>query len=289
MDNTIIRDALTQIVRQFGTSIFLDRDRLTAVFSDFAPKANREKVLLKHIASAGLLAPLHAAANADDAEKQRVCDVLCDKIEGELFIGRDTAEQFVSDIAAALGWNWQGSKPNVQSAPKVTAKPTPVPTAQPKPVLTPAPVPVLNATPASDFNYRINGNEVTITKYKGKGETVIIPAEIEGKSVTAIGEKVFRECKSITSITIPGRVVSIGYDAFRGCTGLTSITIPDGVTNIGINAFRSCTGLTSITIPDSVTKISVNALYRCTVTVHAPNPPEYYGYIPDDGVTWVVE
>ena len=74
----------------------------------------------------------------------------------------------------------------------------------------------------------------------------------------------FSDCRSLTSITIPGSVTSIGGGAFYGCTGLTSITIPDGVTSIGDYAFYECTGLTSITIPDSVTSIGCSAFYGCT-------------------------
>ena len=55
--------------------------------------------------------------------------------------------------------------------------------------------------------------------------------------VLEISESVFRDCTSLTSITIPNTVTSIGYDAFFGCTSLTSITIPNSVTSIGEWAF----------------------------------------------------
>ena len=83
-------------------------------------------------------------------------------------------------------------------------------------------------------------------------------------SVTSIGEDVFWECSSLTSITIPDSVTSIGDRAFKGCHNLTSITIPDSVTSIGKEAFLFCTSLTSITIPDSVTSIGVDAFWQCT-------------------------
>ena len=66
---------------------------------------------------------------------------------------------------------------------------------------------------------------------------------------TSIGEYAFRNCTSLTSVTIPDSVTSIGYYAFRNCTSLTSITIPDSVTSIGYYAFNGCTALESITIP----------------------------------------
>ncbi|MDB4797495.1 leucine-rich repeat domain-containing protein, partial [bacterium] len=38
-----------------------------------------------------------------------------------------------------------------------------------------------------------------------------------------MGERAFRFCTSLTSITIGNGVTSIGYQAFYGCTSLTSI------------------------------------------------------------------
>ena len=65
-------------------------------------------------------------------------------------------------------------------------------------------------------------------------------------SVTSIGRSAFRDCSSLTSVTIPNSVTSIGNKAFSGCSSLTSVTIPNSVTSIGGLAFYGCTGLTSV-------------------------------------------
>lgn len=57
----------------------------------------------------------------------------------------------------------------------------------------------------------------------------------------------FRDCSSLTSITIPPSVTSIGYKTFSGCSNLTSITIPNNVTSIGRGSFEDCSNLTSVT------------------------------------------
>ena len=82
-------------------------------------------------------------------------------------------------------------------------------------------------------------------------------------SVTSIGETAFWNCTSLTSVTIPNSVTSIGNYAFQGCSGLTSVTIPNSVTEIGDGTFNDCTSLRSVTIPNSVKIIGSSAFERC--------------------------
>ena len=82
--------------------------------------------------------------------------------------------------------------------------------------------------------------------------------------ITSIGSRVFENCTSLTSITIPNSVTRIDSRAFSDCTSLTSITIPDSVTRIGEFTFSGCESLKSITIPDSVTSIGEGAFRDCT-------------------------
>jgi hypothetical protein len=114
-----------------------------------------------------------------------------------------------------------------------------------------------------DFQYEINNGEVTIMHYKGSDVAVEIPSQIEGKSVTSIGEIAFSGCTALTNIMIPDSVTSIGEYAFFDCWGLTDITIPNGVKSIGGVAFSGCMGLTNITIPDGVKSIGDDAFYNC--------------------------
>ena len=50
-----------------------------------------------------------------------------------------------------------------------------------------------------------------------------IPAEIGGYPVKGIGDKAFRECNNLTSVTIPEGVTSVGESAFYMCTALEDV------------------------------------------------------------------
>ena len=69
-----------------------------------------------------------------------------------------------------------------------------------------------------------------------------IPSSLE--SVTVTGGNIlygaFRDCYSLTSVTIGNSVTSIGHTAFFCCESLTSVTIGNGVTSIGNGAFSNC-------------------------------------------------
>ena len=83
-------------------------------------------------------------------------------------------------------------------------------------------------------------------------------------NVTIIGERVFANYRSLSSVTIPNGVTSIGRGAFYYCSSLSNIIIPDSVTSIGDSAFEGCRSLSNITIPDSVTSIGDNAFWYCS-------------------------
>lgn len=63
-------------------------------------------------------------------------------------------------------------------------------------------------------------------------------------TVTAIGERAFRNCADLTTIKLPDNLVSIGEFAFEE-TGLISVELPAGLSSIGFKAFV-CNKLVSV-------------------------------------------
>ena len=162
-----------------------------------------------------------------------------------------------------------------------------------------ASLPGLKKTVRAEVEYEITDGHAKITGFSGLffSTDVVIPAKIEGYSVTEIGNYAFSGGSVFTSISIPSSVTEIGNGAFDGCSGLTSIkvdpknsvytsgnnanaiiekktgklvagckntVIPSSVTKIGDYAFYGCSGLTSISIPNGVTVIRDNAFDGCS-------------------------
>ena len=128
------------------------------------------------------------------------------------------------------------------------------------------------------YNIDKKNKTASVTSGKPKYEgTVVIPESIGVNgttySVTSLGERCFRGCSGLTSITIPNSVTSLGECCFYDCSGLTSITIPNSVKRLGNDCFFGCSGLTSITIPNSVTSLGDYCFEYCSglTSVTIPN------------------
>ena len=126
----------------------------------------------------------------------------------------------------------------------------------------------LTESPATDFEYTINNDKVTITDYIGSATEVVIPAEIEGYPVTSIGDEAFRLDRTLTKVIIPETVISIEYGAFFQCELLVNVTLPNGIENIEDRVFSHCESLTNIIIPNSVMHIGNGAFYGCDSLKH---------------------
>lgn len=142
-------------------------------------------------------------------------------------------------------------------------------------------IPAFAAT-SGDYEYSVNTDQLscTITKYIGSGGEVDIPSALDGYTVTAIGNRAFKDVKTISKIIIPNSVITIGEYSFYGMINLTSVTIPNSVTTLGNYAFMREENLLTLTIPNSVTVIGNQAFSNCykLETLNLPKQLTSLGY-----------
>lgn len=69
---------------------------------------------------------------------------------------------------------------------------------------------------------------IIITSYKGDDETVVIPEQIAGKTVIAIGAGAFTD-KSVKTLVMGRRMLEVKDGAFVGCSSLETVYFPDGM------------------------------------------------------------
>lgn len=79
------------------------------------------------------------------------------------------------------------------------------------------------------------------------GGDICIPSKVffntSEYSVNAIGANLFKDCKTLTRISIGDNISVIGSNAFENCTNLISVTYGSGLTTINSTAFKNCTSL----------------------------------------------
>ena len=120
--------------------------------------------------------------------------------------------------------------------------------------------------------YKLDHNGATVTtrerRYGSYSGRIVIPDEVTSQGVTypvtAIANSAFKNCTSLTAVTLPSTLKRIGKYAFKNCTSLTSVAVPDGVEVIGDFAFLNCTGLTALTLGRRLEEIGYFACFGCS-------------------------
>lgn len=87
-----------------------------------------------------------------------------------------------------------------------------------------------------------------------------IPAEYNGKKITAIADEGLQDCEGLTSIILAEGITTIGVNAFKGCTALNTVELPQSLTTIEDQAFNNCRALKELHIPAGVTRIGSSIL-----------------------------
>ncbi len=117
-----------------------------------------------------------------------------------------------------------------------------------------------------EFSKVEGGYSLSLKEMPSYTTTILIPKEYNNEPIIAIDEFAFSNFYEITKIIIQNSVTSMGKEAFRNCSSLTTVTIDkeNQLQSIGERAFQGCSSLENITIPTSVTSIGESAFNGCS-------------------------
>lgn len=96
---------------------------------------------------------------------------------------------------------------------------------------------------------------------------MVIPAQIDGETVNAIGEDFISRNKTVQTVTIPNTVTKIADSAFNSCENLVKINLPTALESLGNFVFANCPKLTEISGSSAKYIASAGTVYSRDMTV----------------------
>ena len=93
---------------------------------------------------------------------------------------------------------------------------------------------------------------------------ITIPEKVDGYTVTAIGEKAFRDQEQLFYVKMSGNVKTIGREAFAGCKSLVRVDLGGKVHTLATDAFYCCTMLCEVNGTESLQNIGPSCFFQCS-------------------------
>ncbi len=96
----------------------------------------------------------------------------------------------------------------------------------------------------------LENGSLVITEYNGIAATVIVPAELNGKVVSVIGEEAFMENQRLEEIWISEGISQICSMALYSCSKLHTVHLPSTLEVVNSGVFGACDHLVNFDIAD---------------------------------------
>ena len=112
---------------------------------------------------------------------------------------------------------------------------------------------------AGDYTYIIqHDGTAEIILYEGTETSLVIPQELNGIKVTAIGPSAFQADDYLEELEIKDGLIYLGDYAFRRCANLEKVILPATLTEVGMNPFEGCDWLTDMTVAEGNPNLYLN-------------------------------
>ncbi|MBO4604849.1 MAG: leucine-rich repeat domain-containing protein, partial [Clostridiales bacterium] len=101
-----------------------------------------------------------------------------------------------------------------------------------------------------DYEYvKKEDGDLIIVRYTGSDSEILIPSELDGMKVTAIGSEAFAYCGSVRKLSLSEGIKEIADQAFLGCSFLESVELPGTLSDLGANPFIRCFKISEFVFP----------------------------------------
>ncbi len=124
----------------------------------------------------------------------------------------------------------------------------------------------------------------TVTGFEEGITELTLPANINGKKITTIGEGAFLECETLEKLVLPNSITKIENQAFAGCRALKELMLSENITHIGTEAFAQCTSLETFLLPEALELLGNHALMGCSALTKIICPDRNQNFSCEDGV-----
>lgn len=146
-----------------------------------------------------------------------------------------------------------------------------------------------DTTDGVEFQYEVivsRMNFVRVVPVSGRlSGSITIPPTVSydgnNYAVTQVGQNAFRDCSTITAISLPKTLSIIEASAFQGCTMLETINTPQPLSEIGDFAFDGCSALKEFSLDASISKLGKGCFRGCT-SLKTMKFPSSFTEIPDE-------
>ncbi len=195
---------------------------------------------------------------------------------------------------AGCSGNGRSDTPASATEPAPTSEPTSDFTPDATPELTPTSEPtpdatVIEETPHarknqtrgdwyySEYLDADNSLYITIGKYKGADEEVVVPDEIDGVPVRFIKDSAFDAAASpetIKKLTLPASINTAEAGIYQKLTGLEEVIFSGGLVRAEKGAFKNCRNLKRVTGAEKLEYVEDEAFYNCETLEKIEYSPE---------------
>lgn len=112
-----------------------------------------------------------------------------------------------------------------------------------------------------DFRWRFRATgSIRLVAYDGADANVEIPDNIHGMKITSLAANLFKDNKTLESVSIPDSVCFLGHHVFAGCSNLRKIRLSAGVEQMPVTTFAKCERLEEVVFTAPVVTIE-NGLF----------------------------